>query len=278
MAPTVGIVSPGAMGSALADALDTRVLATLEGRSERTRRLAARAPRLELLPSLEDVLRASDHVLSVAPPGEAEAIADAVRSAGASLLFVDLNAVSPETVRRIGVDVDGAISGPPPWRPGTTRIYLSGPRAAEVANLPWTRVELVVVGESIGTASAVKMCTASVYKGTTALLAHALLTARSEGVVEHVLDDLRSSFPELVDGAGTAVARATTKSARYVPEMREIAETQAAAGLPRELFDGVAAAYEALSNRELASTAPEDVPAGLDVEEALDLLGRYREG
>jgi 3-hydroxyisobutyrate dehydrogenase-like beta-hydroxyacid dehydrogenase len=273
MAPTVGIVSPGAMGSALADALDTRVLATLEGRSERTRRLAARAPRLELLPSLEDVLRASDHVLSVAPPGEAEAIADAVRSAGASLLFVDLNAVSPETVRRIGVDVDGAISGPPPWRPGTTRIYLSGPRAAEVANLPWTRVELVVVGESIGTASAVKMCTASVYKGTTALVAHALLTARSEGVVEHVLDDLRDSFPELVDGAGTAVARATTKSARYVPEMREIAETQAAAGLPRELFDGVAAAYEALSKRELARTAPEDVPAGLDVEEALDRLG-----
>jgi len=272
MAPTVGIVSPGAMGSALADALDTRVVATLEGRSGRTRKLAARAPRLELLPSLEDVLRASDVVLSVAPPGEAEAIADAVRSADASLLFVDLNAVSPETVRRIGADVDGAISGPPPWRPDTTHIYLSGPRAAEVANLPWTRVELVVVGESIGTASAVKMCTASVYKGTTALLAHALLTARSEGVVEHVLDDLRDSFPELVDGAGTAVARATTKSARYVPEMREIAETQAAAGLPRELFDGVAAAYEALSNRELASTAPEDVPVGLSVAEALDLL------
>ena len=272
MAPTVGIVSPGAMGSALADALDTRVVATLEGRSGRTRKLAARAPRLELLPSLEDVLRASDVVLSVAPPGEAEAIADAVRSADASLLFVDLNAVSPETVRRIGADVDGAISGPPPWRPDTTHIYLSGPRAAEVANLPWTRVELVVVGESIGTASAVKMCTASVYKGTTALVAHALLTARSEGVVEHVLHDLRESFPELVDGAGTAVARATTKSARYVPEMREIAETQAAAGLPRELFDGVAAAYEALSNRELASTAPEDVPVGLSVAEALDLL------
>ena len=60
--------------------------------------------------------------------------------------------------------------------------------------------------------------------------------------------------------------------------MREIAQTQASAGLPRELFEGVAAAYEALSKRELARTAPEDVPAGLDVEEALDLLGRYREG
>ena len=274
MGPTVGIVSPGAMGSALADALDTRVVATLEARSERTRGLAARAERLELLPTLGDVLREADVVLSVVPPGEAEEIGAAVRSARANLLFVDLNAVSPETVRRIGPDVDGAISGPPPWRPDTTRIYISGPRAEEVASLPWTRVELVVVGEEVGTASAVKMCTASVYKGTTALLAHALLTARSAGVLEHVLDDLRSSFPELVDGAGTAVARATTKSARYLPEMREIAGTQAGAGLPRALFEGVAAAYEALSKRELAQTAPEDVPGRLDVEEALDLLER----
>lgn len=273
MAPTVGIVSPGAMGSALADALATRVVATIDGRSERTRGLAARASRLELLPTLGDVLRASDIVLSVAPPGEAEAVATAVRAGTGSALYVDVNAVSPETVRRIGADVDGAISGLPPWREGTTRIYLSGPRAAEVAALPWTRVELVVVGDAIGTASAVKMCTASVYKGTTALLAHALLTARAEGVVEYVLDDLRSSFPELVEHAGTSVARATTKSARYVPEMREIAAAQAAAGLPHELFEGFAAAYEALSRRELAQTAPEDVPAGLSVSEVLAQLG-----
>jgi len=274
MAPTVGIVSPGAMGSALADALDTRVVATLEARSERTRGLAARAERLELLPTLADVLREADVVLSVAPPGEAVGIGAALRQAGGGFLFVDLNAVSPETVRRIGADVDGAISGPPPWRPDTTRIYLSGRRAAEVASLPWTRVKLVVVGDEVGTASAVKMCTASVYKGATALLVHALLTARSAGVLEHVLDDLRSSFPELVDGAGTAVARATTKSARFVPEMREIAETQAGVGLPRELFEGVAAAYEALSKRELASTAPEDIPAGLGVAKALNQLDR----
>ena len=272
MAPTVGIVSPGAMGSALADALDTRVVATLEGRSERTRALAAQARRLELLPTLGDVLRTADVVLSVVPPGEAETIGAAVRLAGGRV-FADLNAVSPETVRRIGADVDGAISGPPPWRSDTTRIYLSGPRVAEVASLPWTRVELVVVGEEIGTASAVKMCTASVYKGTTALLAHALLTARSAGILEHVLEDLRKSFPELVDGAGTAVARAATKSARYVPEMREIAATQATAGLPPELFEGIAAAYEALSKRDLASTAPEDVPARLSVSDALDQLG-----
>lgn len=265
MAPTVGIVSPGAMGSALADALDTRVVATLEGRSKRTRTLAARAPQLELLPTLDDVVRAADFVLCVAPPGEAEAIASRVRHAR---LYADLNAIAPDTVRMISPDVDGSISGPPPWKDGTTRVYLSGPRAPEVASLPWRRVEVVVVGDEIGSASAVKMCTASVYKGSVALLAHALLTARANGVLGHVLADLG----ELAEGSGRAIASATTKSARYIPEMHEIAATQAAAGLPRELFDGVAAVYEALSRRELASAAPEDVARELEVEEALRLV------
>ena len=56
---TVGVVSPGAMGSALGRALVTggaRVVATVEGRSARTARLAER---IELLPGLDDVAAAS---------------------------------------------------------------------------------------------------------------------------------------------------------------------------------------------------------------------------
>ena len=84
-----------------------------------------------------------------------------------------------------------------------------------------------------GGASAVKMCTASVYKGTVALLTQALLTAHANGVLAFVLDDLG----ELADGAGRTIARSATKSGRYVGEMHEIASTQAAAGLTPELFE-----------------------------------------
>ena len=73
--------------------------------------------------------------------------------------------------------VDGSISGPPPWTAGTTRVYLSGPRAAEVAALPFDGVDAIVVGTRVGAASAVKMSTASVYKGTSALLLQALRAA-----------------------------------------------------------------------------------------------------
>src|SRR3954447_15910455 len=184
---TVGIVSPGAMGSAVGNALlrgGARVVATVAGRSERTVALAQRAE-LELLPGLPEVLREADIVLSIVPPAEAEAVAGELADAR---LFADLNAIDPAKARRISPAVDGSISGGPPWTAGTTRIYLSGPRAGEVAALPFEGIEVVVVGDEAGSASAVKMSTASVYKGTSALLAQALRAADHYGVLEHVLD------------------------------------------------------------------------------------------
>jgi 3-hydroxyisobutyrate dehydrogenase-like beta-hydroxyacid dehydrogenase len=265
--PTVGIVSPGAMGSALADALargGARVVATLAGRSERTARLAGGAP-LELLPDLAAVVREADVVLSIVPPEAAPAVAADVRGAA---LFVDLNAIAPATVRAFeGEIVDGSISGPPPWNAGTTRVYLSGPRAAEVAALPFEGVDRIVVGEEVGSASAVKMSTASVYKGSSALLANALMAAYANGVLEHVLADLRAAAPELVGNVERRLAVATTKAHRYVGEMREISATQEAAGLTPALFEGIAEVYEWLARSPLADASPEDVerPALTDV-------------
>ena len=52
---------------------------------------------------------------------------------------MDANAVSPATAAKVAdaVDefVDGGIVGSPPREPGTTRLYLSGERAADVAAL-----------------------------------------------------------------------------------------------------------------------------------------------
>ena len=68
---TVGIVSPGAMGSAVGRVLaagGSRVVATLE---HGARGPAQLAEGIELLPSLDDVVAASQVVLSIVPPGEA---------------------------------------------------------------------------------------------------------------------------------------------------------------------------------------------------------------
>ncbi len=285
-APTIGIVSAGAMGSAVGAAYaagGARVVTSVQGRSERTRALAAAAG-LELLAGLDEVVRLSDIVLSIVPPEQARAVAGdiaaAARHADADPLVADLNAVAPATVQAMsalyagsGLDlVDGSISGGPPQAGGSTRLYLSGTRAAELATRDAPGLDARLVGDTVGLASAVKMSTASVYKGTVGLLAHALLAAHANGVLAHVLDDLQASFPELVDDAPRSIGRATTKAGRYVGEMREIAAAQSQAGLPRELFDGYAAVYAALAKTPLARRSPESIGADLGLEELLAAL------
>jgi 3-hydroxyisobutyrate dehydrogenase-like beta-hydroxyacid dehydrogenase len=268
--PVVGIVSGGAMGSALGARLragGARVLVALEGRSRRTARLVAGAG-LEDVGSLEMLVASSDVVLSVVPPESAIEVAAAVARVGrgAPAVVADLNAVSPATARCVaellgeaGVEVvDGAISGPPPRAAGTTRIYLAGRRADAVAALPLDGVDRIVVGDAIGLASAVKMCTASVYKGRVALLAQALRTAHAYGVVEHVLGDLAETGLADRDHAGATLARASAKAWRYVAEMDEIAATQSGAGLSPDLFRALAGVYSELADRAVAG-APEDV-------------------
>jgi 3-hydroxyisobutyrate dehydrogenase-like beta-hydroxyacid dehydrogenase len=281
---TVGIVSPGAMGSVVGRVFaagGARVVATTAGRSARTRGLAEG---LELLPALEDVVAASTFLLSIVPPGEATvvaaAIAEAAAGTGARPIVADLNAIAPATMHAVaerlaaaelGV-VDGSISGPPPRRPGTTVVYLAGPDAARVAGLPAPGLELRVVGDTVGMASAVKMSTASFYKGETALLAQALRAARANGVLEHVLDDLGRSYPDLVDDAPRLLQSIAAKSGRYVAEMNEIAATQRAAGLTPALFEAFAAVYAGLSASAAAGIPPEEVDARARLEDVLASL------
>jgi 3-hydroxyisobutyrate dehydrogenase-like beta-hydroxyacid dehydrogenase len=283
---TVGIVSPGAMGSAVGAAYragGARVVSTLAGRSERTRRLAERAG-LELLDDADAVVAAADLVLSIAPPDQARSIAaDLAASAErtkAQPLVSDWNAVSPSTAREVAgiVDaaglefVDGSISGGPPRGDYRTRVYVSGARASELAEAAPAWLDVRAVGAEVGLASAVKMCTASVYKGYTALLTHALVTAHANGVLGEVLDDLHDSFPAQIDRAARLLAVSTTKAGRYVGEMREIADTQASAGLTPALFEAMAEVYGHLAETDLGAAAPESIAPEPPLEEVLERL------
>lgn len=278
---TVGIVSPGAMGSALGRAWaagGARVVATVDGRSARTRELAHG---LELLPSLADVVAAANVVVSVCPPAAATRVLDDVIAAAgdARPLLVDLNAVSPDTMATLDTRargagfalVDGSISGGPPRPGGDTMVYLSGGRADVLATLQADGIRTRVVGDEIGTASAVKMCTASVYKGTTAIWAQALQTAHALGVLDIVLADLAEEHPEQVATAARRIGVATSKAHRFVGEMEQIAATQAAAGASGELFAAMAAVYRRLAATDLAALPPEQ-SAHLD--ELTDVLRR----
>jgi len=101
----VGLLSPGEMGSAVASTLrkhGATVRTCLEGRGARTRSIAER-DRLEVVPTLADLVLGSHVILSIVPPASAidvaRAVAAAVRATGARRLYVDCNAVAPSTVR-----------------------------------------------------------------------------------------------------------------------------------------------------------------------------------
>ncbi len=278
----IGVVSAGAMGSGLGWALregGADVLTTLDGRSPRSARLAGTA-RLTVVADLPALVRAVEVILVVTPPAAARsaaaAIAAAARETGVAPLVADLNATAPSTVEDLvreyagaGMSfVDGSISGPPPLaRPGA-RIFLSGARATDVAALPWRHVEPVVVPGPAGQASAVKMCTASVYKGLDGLYAQAIRAAAHYGVLDQVLAELRTGgFDHLA-----SVAVAATKAHRYVAEMAEISVAQRAAGLTPALFQAFADVFAEIARGPLGALDPEAVDRALGPRAVVDGL------
>jgi 3-hydroxyisobutyrate dehydrogenase-like beta-hydroxyacid dehydrogenase len=264
----IGLVGAGYMGSGLAVSLmrgGHQVATSLAGRSERTRRLVQRFG-IGVVPDLAALMRTADIVLVVTPPDvaihAARDLAVAAAASGSRPLIADLNAVAPTTVlaaaaalRESDLDlVDGAISGAPPTtRPGA-RIFLSGPRAAEVAALNWQDVRPIVIDGPIGRASAVKMSTASVHKGIVGIVTQALRSADHYGVLDVVVGELGDRLASAAE-----VTSAATKSRRYVGEMHEIAATQRAAGLTEDLFEAFASVYADIAGTALADGEPEDV-------------------
>jgi len=247
---TVGLLHPGEMGAAVGQCLVAaghEVLWVPEGRSAATGERAAAAG-LDGCGWAEMAAR-SDVIVSVCPPAAALDTARAVAGTGFGGLYVDANAVSPDTAREAaGIVkpasfVDGGIIGTPPVTPGFIRLYLSGDRAGEVRALfEGTAVDARLVAPP-GTASAVKMAYASWTKGSAALLLTARALARAEGVESALLEEWSISQPGLEKRWAAANESAAAKGWRWVAEMEEIAATMAAAGLPGGFHQAAAEIY-----------------------------------
>ncbi|MFN8523172.1 MAG: DUF1932 domain-containing protein [Chloroflexota bacterium] len=268
---TVGVMSPGDMGNAVASmiaASGRRVVVALDERSPRTRDLA-RAAGLEDVGSVERLVEAADVVLSVLVPSEAEAsarrVASALRATGSSVVYADCNAISPGTTKRVGQIiesagssfVDASIIGPPPRKAGTTKIYISGPRAGELEELSDCGLVMKPMGGQIGDASGIKMCYAALTKGLTALSTELLVTSERLGVAEALKAELEGSQQELMPWIDRFVNSMPSKAHRWVGEMEEIAATFEEVGLTPRTLLGAADMYRFVAATELGKETPE---------------------
>ncbi len=269
---TVGIISPGDMGQAVGQVLRTqglRVIASLQERSERTRALAAQAG-IEDVGGLPSLVSEADIILSILVPAEAisvaQLVAQALTQSGAALLYVDCNAIAPQTVRQIeaiilaagGRFADASIIGPPPRKPGATRFYASGPGLTEFAALNAFGLEIIPLGGESGQASALKMCYAALTKGLTALGTELLTAAQRLGVGPALDQELQGSQPLLYDLLRRQVPGMPPKARRWVGEMEAIAQTFAQVGLTPQILAGAADMYRLVGQTELAERTPED--------------------
>ena len=264
---TIGLLHPGEMGAsvgAAARAEGSRVLWASEGRGTDTWARAATAE-LEDAETLQVVVAASDVILSVCPPHAAREVASAVAAAGFRKLYIDANAVAPATSREIAriveaggaTYVDGGLIGPPPEKPGTTRLYLSGPQASRAAALfSKGNLEAIVLPGELAAASAIKMAYGGWNKGQQALLLSIVALATSEGVAEALMAEWKRSQPELPKRAENAARGSSRKAWRWIAEMEENAATLGAAGLPEGFHQAAADIYARLAPYKDAGVAP----------------------
>jgi len=263
--PVIAVIAAGDMGSGVGARLTERgcrVLTSLEGRSAAS---LARAGAAGMADAADAEIAAADMILSIVPPGDALALAErlapVLAASPSKALYVDCNAVSPNTVRKIAAVVEaagapfvdaGIVGGPP--KPGYTPvIYASGPEAPRFAALDGLDVR--VMDGPVGQASALKMCYAGLTKGLHAVGVAVIQGAIEAGVEEPFFAELASSQPMLLDYFTGRTPGIFVKAYRWVAEMQEIGDFLGGPG--EAIYDGAAALFEAMARDHAGSRTDE---------------------
>ena len=256
------------------------------------------------MPTDNDLFKDSDYILSIVPPRDALATAKRIVNASSSssvrqranpLYYLDLNAVSPKSARETGDlisrssqnvrFIDGGIIGAPPsqkdggsWnRPS---VPASGPYRLDEAEPAGKQLAEVLnvkhVNDTIGAASGLKMCFASLTKGYTALAIQSFTTAHNLGVIPELKSHMEEYNPAGLKIAEKSLPSMCPKAHRWVHEMREIAETFEADGGFEETessFRSVAEIYDLVANgTELGKEVTEDRKRGKTAEDVAALV------
>jgi len=265
----IAIIAPGNMGAGLAaraQAAGLKVRTLLAGRSEATR---SRAEAAGMKEASAAEIAACPLILSVVPPGRARALAEelapALSASTSKPLFVDCNAVSPDTVKEIGAIIDetgadfadAGIIGLPPRSDGPLPvIYVSGAHAGRVARLNQGGLDIRVLDGPIGAASTLKMCYAGIGKGLTALASAMILAAERAGAGEALRAEMERSQKTLLNRLDGSIPDMFPKAYRWVAEMEEISSFLGTDRPESEIYRGMAGFYEQLA-ADVAQDGPE---------------------
>ena len=283
----IAIIAQGTMGSGVGRRLRESgavVRTLLSGRSPASAE-RARAAGMIAVADERALLEGADFFLSILPPGEAPPLARRLAPTLEALdhkpVYLDCNAVSPQTAIRIGEViaatgahfVDAGIIGGPP-RPGYNgpSIYASGEHVREALPLRDWGLDLRAIDGPIGAASGVKMSYAGITKGTTAIAAAMLLGAARFGCAEALIAELSDSQPQMLARMRNSIPGMYDKAYRWVAEMEEISHFLEKNPPSHDIYAAVARLYD-----YLATAFIEKVPGPDNAVKTLDrILGRTK--
>jgi 3-hydroxyisobutyrate dehydrogenase-like beta-hydroxyacid dehydrogenase len=256
---TVTIIAMGEMGAGIAKRLTSRgarVRTSVVGRGEESARRAAEA-KVEITDDDRALLEGADFMLSIVPPATALALAKrllpALQVVARKPIYVDCNAISPQTVQEVaavlapsgcGFADSGILGFVPNGETDGPRIYVSGPTATKVAGLAQFGLDMHVLDDRIGSASALKCSYAALGKGLTALASLLILGSQRAGTDDALLHELATYQPQLLAWFKRMVPDMYGKSYRWVGEMEEIARFLGATPGGGETYQGIARLYQ----------------------------------
>ena len=260
-----------------------RGVSALNGRSNRTKKLSETAG-IEDVASIENIVNYSDIILSILPPEkayeQAVQVNKVILKSQKPTTYVDCNAISPETVKKINQEISsefcnfidaGIIGLNPIVEKVQTRFYVSGPNTDPIMMLNNKGIIIKDLGKEIGKASAMKMVYASATKGTFALHAAVLTTAHKLGLSNDYFTELEYSKPDILLAMERMVPRIPLDAARWEGEMHEIAKTFSDAGVTSKFHEGSAEIMSLANKTPIAEETRETVDKNRSLIQALDM-------
>lgn len=245
----ITLIGYGEAGRILAEDLRERGLVVcafdIKLRSESGEPLREHALRFGVLlaGSHAEAVREAELVISAVTASQAVPVAEACAPAlRPGTFFLDLNSASPGAKIRAAEFVDGVggryvegavMTSVPPHRIRVP-LLLGGPEAAALAPLiNALGFASRVASETLGVASATKMCRSVMIKGLEAMVIESFTTARHHGVEDAVIASLQETFPAIDWEAQASYffQRVIQHGRRRSEEVREVAQTVREAGL-----------------------------------------------
>jgi len=260
----ITLMSPGEMGSPIAKCIiksGINVMSPLKNRSSQTVERAKKYG-IEDSISLENSIMNSDLIISILVPDAAEDLAKEVSNLSKKLdkeiIFADLNAISPETVKKMNSSmsgtkvkfIDGGIIGGPPEGDKMPRIYVSGQNSNLFSRLDGLGMKVIDMNGSVGDASAMKMAYASITKGYSSLLIAAVTLSIRTNNFEYLMKELEFSQKNVFNDLKN-LKSIPSKAHRWIGEMEEISNTYIENSITGDFHKGSYSIYKKVSESKL---------------------------